>query len=67
MDEYYTTHDIALLADTLTTNIAFLTISWRQMLGRPTIVLVATKNFLGNSILLKNPFGTHWKYKAANK
>lgn len=52
MDEYYTSHDSALLADTFTTNLAFLTMSWRQMLGRPTVTLVTTKHHLGKNILL---------------
>lgn len=45
--EYYTNYDIALLIDTFTTNLAFLTINWRQMLGRPTLTIVAARNQLG--------------------
>ncbi|XP_015608524.1 probable phosphorylase b kinase regulatory subunit alpha isoform X2 [Cephus cinctus] len=45
-EEYYTTNDAALLADTFTTNLAFLTINWKQMLGRPTITIVATHSRL---------------------
>ncbi|XP_012269877.1 probable phosphorylase b kinase regulatory subunit alpha isoform X2 [Athalia rosae] len=45
-EEYYTTNDAALLVDTVTNNLAFLTINWRHMLGRPTITLVATHNHL---------------------
>ncbi|KOC69336.1 putative phosphorylase b kinase regulatory subunit alpha [Habropoda laboriosa] len=45
-EEYYTTNDAALLVNTFTTNLAFLTINWKQMLGRPTITLVATHNHL---------------------
>ncbi|XP_076750349.1 putative phosphorylase b kinase regulatory subunit alpha isoform X2 [Xylocopa sonorina] len=45
-EEYYTTNDAALLANTFTTNLAFLTINWKKMLGRPTITLVATHNHL---------------------
>ncbi|XP_043262174.1 probable phosphorylase b kinase regulatory subunit alpha isoform X2 [Colletes gigas] len=45
-EEYYTTNDAALLANTFTTNLAFLTINWKQMLGRPTITLLATHNHL---------------------
>lgn len=48
MEEYYTSYDIALLADKLVSNFAFLTMNWRNMLGRPTITLVAAKLFLGN-------------------
>ncbi|XP_044256007.1 probable phosphorylase b kinase regulatory subunit alpha isoform X1 [Tribolium madens] len=46
MDEYYTSYDMALLADKLVTHFAFLTMNWRNMLGRPTITLVAAKSYL---------------------
>ncbi|XP_018569605.1 probable phosphorylase b kinase regulatory subunit alpha isoform X2 [Anoplophora glabripennis] len=46
MEEYYTSYDTALLADKVVAHLAFLTMSWRNMLGRPTISLVATKNLL---------------------
>uniref|UniRef100_A0A1L8E243 Phosphorylase b kinase regulatory subunit n=1 Tax=Nyssomyia neivai TaxID=330878 RepID=A0A1L8E243_9DIPT len=45
-EEYYTTRDPALLASNFTTNLAFLTNSWRHMLGRPTITLMATHYLL---------------------
>ncbi|XP_015515360.1 probable phosphorylase b kinase regulatory subunit alpha isoform X1 [Neodiprion pinetum] len=45
-EEYYTTNDAALLVDTVTNYLAFLTINWKQMLGRPTLTLVATHNHL---------------------
>ncbi|XP_063989272.1 probable phosphorylase b kinase regulatory subunit alpha isoform X1 [Diachasmimorpha longicaudata] len=45
-DEFYVTNDAAFLADTFTTNLAFLGINWKQMLGRPTVTLVATHNHL---------------------
>ncbi|XP_051160573.1 probable phosphorylase b kinase regulatory subunit alpha isoform X3 [Leptopilina boulardi] len=45
-EEFYMTNDAALLASTFTTNMAFLTINWKQILGRPTITLVATHNYL---------------------
>ncbi|XP_066250095.1 probable phosphorylase b kinase regulatory subunit alpha isoform X2 [Euwallacea similis] len=48
MSEYYTSYDLALLADKLTTHIAFLTITWRNLLGRPTVTLVATRHYLEN-------------------
>jgi phosphorylase kinase alpha/beta subunit len=48
MEEYYTSYDMALLADKLVTHFAFLTMNWRNMLGRPTITLVAAKSYLGN-------------------
>lgn len=46
MDEYYTSYDSALLVDKLMTHFAFLSMNWRNMLGRPTIIVVATKNHL---------------------
>jgi len=47
MSEYYTSYDLALLADKLTTHLAFLTMSWRNLLGRPTVTLVATSHYIG--------------------
>lgn len=46
-EEYYTTNDADLLVNTFTTTLAFLKINWKQMLGRPTITLVATHSRLG--------------------
>ncbi|XP_058794733.1 probable phosphorylase b kinase regulatory subunit alpha isoform X2 [Phymastichus coffea] len=46
VEDYYTSNDAAFLADTFTTNLAFLTINWKQMLGRPTVTLVATRGYL---------------------
>lgn len=48
-EEFYVTNDADFLASIFTTNLAFLGINWRQMLGRPTITIVATHNHLGNS------------------
>ncbi|XP_011341323.1 probable phosphorylase b kinase regulatory subunit alpha isoform X1 [Ooceraea biroi] len=45
-EEYYTTNDADLLVSTYTTTLAFLKINWKQMLGRPTVTLVATHNHL---------------------
>ncbi|XP_071629402.1 probable phosphorylase b kinase regulatory subunit alpha isoform X2 [Temnothorax longispinosus] len=45
-EEYYTTNDVDLLVNTFTTTLAFLKINWKQMLGRPTVTLVATHNHL---------------------
>ncbi|GBP17036.1 Probable phosphorylase b kinase regulatory subunit alpha [Eumeta japonica] len=45
-EEYYMSRDPALLASTFTTNVAFLGMSWKQMLGRPTITLLATQYLL---------------------
>jgi len=41
------TNDADLLVSTYTTTLAFLKINWKQMLGRPTVTLVATHNHLG--------------------
>ncbi|KAL3267411.1 hypothetical protein HHI36_011540 [Cryptolaemus montrouzieri] len=46
MDEYYTSYDSALLVDKIMTHFAFLSMNWKHMLGRPTIILVATQNHL---------------------
>ncbi|KAJ8946070.1 hypothetical protein NQ318_009196 [Aromia moschata] len=46
VEEYYTSYDIALLADKVVAHLAFLTMSWRNMLGRPTISLVAGRSHL---------------------
>ncbi|XP_031338825.1 probable phosphorylase b kinase regulatory subunit alpha isoform X4 [Photinus pyralis] len=48
MEEYYTSHDSGLLADKFTTNLAFLTMNWRHMLGRPIIILLASGHVLEN-------------------
>lgn len=48
-EEFYVTNDADFLASIFTTNLAFLGINWKQMLGRPTITIVATHNHLGNS------------------
>ncbi|XP_029164862.1 probable phosphorylase b kinase regulatory subunit alpha isoform X2 [Nylanderia fulva] len=45
-EENYTTNDVDLLVDIFTTTLAFLKINWKQMLGRPTVTLVATHNHL---------------------
>jgi hypothetical protein len=43
--------DPALLASTFTANVAFLGMSWKQMLGRPTITLLATQYLLGKPMV----------------
>lgn len=45
-EEYYMSRDPALLASTFMANVAFLGMSWKQMLGRPTITLLATQYLL---------------------
>ncbi|KAL7293816.1 hypothetical protein TKK_0012875 [Trichogramma kaykai] len=46
IEDYYTSNDAFFLADTFTTNLAFLTINWKHMLGRPTVTLVAANSYL---------------------
>uniref|UniRef100_A0A6E8UYV9 Phosphorylase b kinase regulatory subunit n=1 Tax=Anopheles coluzzii TaxID=1518534 RepID=A0A6E8UYV9_ANOCL len=48
-DEYYTSRDPALLASNFTDILAFLSYSWRHLLGRPTITLMATHWLLDNN------------------
>ncbi|CAB3225024.1 unnamed protein product [Arctia plantaginis] len=45
-EEYYMSRDPALLASTFMANVAFLGMSWKQMLGRPTLTLLATQYLL---------------------
>ncbi|KAK0083395.1 hypothetical protein PV325_008847 [Microctonus aethiopoides] len=45
-DEFYVTNDAAFLASIFINNLAFLGNTWKQMLGRPTVTLVATHNHL---------------------
>lgn len=54
--------DPALLASTFMANVAFLGMSWKQMLGRPTITLLATQYLLGKlySGALALLRGTSW-------
>ncbi|GJQ67280.1 hypothetical protein Trydic_g8181 [Trypoxylus dichotomus] len=47
-DEYYTSLDSGLLTDALISMLAFLTINWRNVLGRPTVTLVVTHRSLDN-------------------
>lgn len=54
-DEYYTSRDPALLASNFTDILAFLSYSWRHLLGRPTITLMATHWLLGNYVTLHPP------------
>lgn len=44
------TNDADLLVSTYTTTLAFLKINWKQILGRPTVTLVATHNHLGTPL-----------------
>ncbi|XP_026313784.1 probable phosphorylase b kinase regulatory subunit alpha isoform X12 [Hyposmocoma kahamanoa] len=50
-EEYYMSRDPALLASTFMANVAFLGMSWKQMLGRPTITLLATQYLLDQGML----------------
>ncbi|XP_055604026.1 probable phosphorylase b kinase regulatory subunit alpha isoform X3 [Uranotaenia lowii] len=48
-DEYYTSRDPALLVSNFMDVLAFLSISWRHLLGRPTITLTATHWLIDNN------------------
>lgn len=56
--------DPALLASTFMANVAFLGMSWKQMLGRPTITLLVTQYLLGklNAGALALLRGTSWYF-----
>lgn len=43
--------DVALLANNIMMDIAFLTMNWKQMLGRPTYILVASQSLVGGKII----------------
>ena len=51
VEEYYMRTDVALLANNIMMDIAFLTMNWKQMLGRPTYILVATQSLVGGNIV----------------
>lgn len=40
-------NDIELLANNIMMDLAFLTMSWKHMLGRPTYTIIASSNFVG--------------------
>ncbi|XP_050527326.1 probable phosphorylase b kinase regulatory subunit alpha isoform X1 [Daktulosphaira vitifoliae] len=46
LDQYYVGNDIELLANNIMMDIAFLTMSWKHMLGRPTYTIIASSNFV---------------------
>lgn len=48
VEEYYMRTDVALLANNIMMDIAFLTMNWKQMLGRPTYIIVATESIVGD-------------------
>ncbi|XP_058445149.1 probable phosphorylase b kinase regulatory subunit alpha isoform X3 [Malaya genurostris] len=48
-DEYYTSRDPALLVSNFMDVLAFLSISWHHLLGRPTITLTATHWLIDNN------------------
>lgn len=47
LDQYYVGNDIELLANNIMMDLAFLTMSWKHMLGRPTYTIIASSNFVG--------------------
>lgn len=48
LDQYYTVNDVDLLANNFNSDLAFLTMNWRHMLGRPTVTMIAHTGMIGN-------------------
>jgi hypothetical protein len=48
LDQYYTINDMDLLANNFSSDLAFLTMNWRHMLGRPTFTMIAHTGMIGN-------------------
>jgi hypothetical protein len=48
LDQYYTINDMDLLANNFSSDLAFLTMNWRHMLGRPTFTMIAHAGMIGN-------------------
>ncbi|XP_022160580.1 probable phosphorylase b kinase regulatory subunit alpha isoform X1 [Myzus persicae] len=46
LDQYYMGNDIELLFNNIMMDLAFLTMSWKHMLGRPTYTIIASSNFV---------------------
>ncbi|XP_025423580.1 probable phosphorylase b kinase regulatory subunit alpha isoform X1 [Sipha flava] len=46
LDQYYMGNDIELLANNIMMDLAFLTMSWKHMLGRPTYTIIASSDFV---------------------
>lgn len=47
LEQYYMTTDTEFLANNIMMDIAFLTMNWRHMLGRPTYIIVASASLDG--------------------
>jgi hypothetical protein len=54
LDQYYTVNDTDLLANNFSSSLAFLTMNWRHMLGRPTFTMIAHAGMIGN-VGLRDP------------
>ena len=48
LEWYYTMNDMDLLANNFSSDLAFLTMNWRYMLGRPTVTMIAHAGLMGN-------------------
>lgn len=46
LEQYYTGNDVALLANNIMMDIAFLTMNWRHMLGRPLYTIIASPRMI---------------------
>nr|CAD7397132.1 unnamed protein product [Timema cristinae] len=47
-EQYYTVNDIELMVSNFKSDLGFLAMNWRYMLGRPTVTMLANSNQLGN-------------------
>lgn len=45
-------NDIELLANNIMMDLAFLTMSWKYMLGRPTYTIIASSSFVGKVVII---------------
>lgn len=50
LEQYYTGNDVALLANKIMMDLAFLTMNWKHMLGRPVYTIIASSRMIGTLI-----------------
>jgi hypothetical protein len=48
LDQYYTINDVDLLFNNFNSDLSFLTMNWRHMLGRPTVTMITHAGMMGN-------------------
>lgn len=51
LEQYYSGNDVALLANNIMMDLSFLTMSWKNMLGRPTYTIIASSRMIGISFM----------------